>query len=59
MYFEYGDKAADYLKTGDRKLFEKSHCRLSPCGSAASLSIRAAAGGALPDMRDPAPEKRP
>lgn len=43
----------------DRKLFEKYRRRLSPCGSVASLYFWAVAGGALPELRDPAARKRP
>ena len=42
----------------DRKLFEKYRRRLSPCGSVASLYFWAVAGGAIPEMKDYAPEKK-
>ena len=42
----------------DRKLFEKYRRRLSPCGSTASLYFWAVAGGALPELTDPAPKKK-
>ena len=42
----------------DRKLFEKYRRRLTPYCSVASLYFWAAAGGTLPDMVDPAPQKK-
>lgn len=43
----------------DRKLFEKYRRRFSPYGSVASLYLWAAAGGAIPELRDyKAKEKR-
>ena len=42
----------------DRKLFEKYRRRLSPFCSVASLYFWAVAGGALPDMKDYAPERK-
>ena len=42
----------------DRKLFEKYRRRYSPYGSVASLYLWAAAGGAVPELRDYAPKKR-
>ena len=42
----------------DRKLFEKYRRRLSPYCSVASLYFWAVAGGALPDMKDPAPKAK-
>jgi len=42
-----------------RGQFEKYRRRLSPCGSVASLYFWAVAGGALPDLTDPAPKKLP
>lgn len=41
----------------DRKLFEKYRRRLSPYCSTASLYFWAVAGGALPELTDPAPKK--
>ena len=43
----------------DRKLFEKYRRRLSPYCSVASLYFWAVAGGAIPEMRDYAPRKKP
>lgn len=43
----------------DRKLFEKYRRRLSPYCSVASLYFWAVAGGALPDMKDYAPQAKP
>lgn len=43
----------------DRKLFEKYRRRFSPYGSVASLYLWAAAGGAVPGLRDRAPKKAP
>ena len=71
MYFEYGDKETEYLKSRDarlaevidkighidRKLFEKYRRRLSPYCSVASLYFWAVAGGAIPGMKDHAPGK--
>ena len=42
----------------DRKLFEKYRRRLSPYCSVASLYFWAVAGGAVPDLTDPAPKKK-
>lgn len=42
----------------DRRLFEKYRRRFSPCCSVASLYLWAAAGGAVPELRDYAPAKR-
>ena len=42
----------------DRKLFEKYRRRFSPYGSVASLYLWAAAGGAVPELRDYAPKKK-
>lgn len=38
----------------DRKLFDEYRQRFSPCCSTASLYIWAVAGGAIPEMKDPA-----
>lgn len=40
----------------DRKLFEKYRRRLSPYGSVASLYFWEVAGGAVPELKDPAPK---
>ncbi len=40
-----------------RELFEKYRRRLSPCGSVASLYFWAVAGGAVPELKDPAPKR--
>lgn len=40
------------------KLFAKYRRRYSPCGSVASLYLWAVAGGACPDLHDPAPGKK-
>ena len=42
----------------DRKLFEKYRRRFSPYCSVASLYLWAAAGGAIPELRDYAPKKK-
>lgn len=42
----------------DRKLFEKYRRRYSPYNSVASLYIWSIAGGAFPELKDPAPKKR-
>lgn len=42
----------------DRKLFEKYRRRLSPYCSVASLYFGAVAGGAIPEMRDYAPQNK-
>ncbi len=41
----------------DKTLFEKYRRRFSPYGSVASLYLWAVSGGALPELRDPAPKK--
>lgn len=41
-----------------RAQFEKYRRRYSPCGTVASLYLWAVAGGALPELTDPAPKKR-
>lgn len=41
----------------DRKRFEMYRRRFSPCGSVASLYLWAVSGGAIPELRDPAPKK--
>jgi len=43
----------------DRKLFEKYRCRFSPYCSVASLYLWAAAGGAVPGLKDYAPAAKP
>ena len=43
----------------DRKKFERYRRRLSPYGSTASLYFWAVAGGAIPELKDPAPRKKP
>ena len=42
----------------DKKLFAKYKRRLSPCCSVASLYFWAVAGGAIPELTDPAPKKK-
>ena len=42
----------------DRKLFEKYRRRFSPYGSVASLYLWAVSGGAIPELRDYAPQKK-
>ena len=42
----------------DQKLFAKYRRRYSPYGSTASLYLWAVAGGAIPELRDPAPSKK-
>lgn len=41
-----------------REKFETYRRRLSPCGSVAALYFWAVAGGAIPELTDPAPKKR-
>ena len=41
-----------------KKLFAKYKRRLSPCCSVASLYFWAVAGGAIPELTDPAPKKK-
>ena len=43
----------------DRKKFERYRRRLSPYGSTANLYFWAVAGGAIPELKDPAPRKKP
>lgn len=45
-------------KKVDRELFEKYRRRYSPFGSVASLYLWAVAGGAIPELRDPAVQKK-
>lgn len=42
----------------DKKLFEKYRRRFSPYGSVASLYLWAVSGGAIPEMKDYAPQKK-
>ncbi len=42
----------------DRKLFDKYCRRYSPYGSVASLYLWAIAGGAIPELKDPAPKNK-
>lgn len=42
----------------DRRLFEKYRRRFTPYGSVASLYFWAVSGGAIPEMRDYAPQKK-
>ncbi|MDE5819268.1 MAG: DNA-3-methyladenine glycosylase 2 family protein [Lachnospiraceae bacterium] len=42
----------------DREKFEKYRRRYSPCGTVASLYLWAIAGGAIPELSDPAPKKK-
>jgi len=63
--FSYGDLAilrglrmVYRHKKVDRKLFEKYRRRYSPYGSVASLYLWAVAGGAIPELRDPAAKER-
>jgi len=42
----------------DKKLFAKYQRRYSPYGSLASLYLWAIAGGAIPDLKDPAPKNK-
>ena len=42
----------------DRAKFETYRRRYSPCGTVASLYLWAIAGGALPELTDPAPKKK-
>ena len=42
----------------DRAKFETYRRRYSPCGTVASLYLWAIAGGALPELSDPAPKKK-
>lgn len=42
----------------DRELFEKYRRRYSPFGSVASLYLWEAAGGAIPELRDPAAQRK-
>ena len=63
--FSYGDLAilrglrmVYRHKKVDRKLFEKYRRRYSPYGSVASLYLWAVAGGAIPELSDPAAKKK-
>ena len=44
-------------RTISKALFEKYRRRLSPCGSVASLYFWMVAGGEIPELTDPAPNK--
>lgn len=64
--FSYGDLAilrgmrmVYHHRKIDRRLFEKYRRRFSPYCSVASLYFWAVAGGAIPEMRDYAPKRRP
>jgi DNA-3-methyladenine glycosylase II len=63
--FSFGDLAIHrglrmlyHHKNVDKKLFETYRRRYSPYGTVASLYIWAIAGGAIPEMRDFAPNKK-
>ena len=63
--FSYGDLAilrglrmVYHHRKIDRKLFEKYRRRLSPYCSVASLYFWAVAGGAIPEMKDYAPNRK-
>ena len=63
--FSYGDLAIQrgmrmvyHHRKIDRKLFEKYRRRLSPYCSVASLYFWAVAGGAIPEMKDYAPNRK-
>lgn len=43
----------------NREKFEKYRRRYSPCGTVASLYLWAIAGGAIPELSDPAPKRKP
>ena len=45
-----------HLRQVGRELFEKYRRRYSPYGSVASLYLWAVAGGAVPELRDYAPQ---
>lgn len=62
--FSYGDLAVlrglrmvYHHRKIDKKLFEKYRRRFSPYCSVASLYLWAVAGGATPELKDPAPKK--
>lgn len=64
--FSYGDMAilrglrlVYRHRAISRKLFEKYRRRLSPCCSVASLYFWEVAGGAIPELQDSAPQRRP
>ena len=54
--FSYDDLA---IQRGLRMVFEKYRRRFSPCCSVASLYLWAAAGGAVPGLKDYAPAQKP
>ena len=45
-------------KAIDRKTFDRCRKRYSPCGTTASLYLWAIAGGAIPELKDPAAPKK-
>ncbi len=53
-----GLRMVHHHKKVDRKLFERYRRRYSPFGSVASLYLWAVAGGAIPELRDPAVQKK-
>ena len=58
LAIQRGMRMLYHRRTIDKKLFEKYRRRYSPYGSVASLYLWAIAGGAIPDLSDPAPKKR-
>ena len=59
LAIQRGTRMVYHHRKIDRKLFEKYRRRLSPYCSVASLYFWAVAGGAIPEMRDYAPRKKP
>ncbi len=53
-----GMRMVYHHRTIDRRLFEKYRRRFTPYGSVASLYFWAVSGGAIPEMRDYAPQKK-
>ena len=58
MTFRKAEYITDFARKIERKLFEKYRRRFSPYCSVASLYLWAAAGGAVPGLKDHAPAKR-
>ncbi len=53
-----GMRMVYHHRTIDRRLFEKYRRRFTPYGSVASLYFWAVSGGAIPEMKDYAPQKK-
>ena len=59
LAIQRGLRMVYHHRTIDRARFERYRRRFSPYCSVASLYLWAVAGGAIPEMRDYAPKKKP